>query len=191
MKTEDRGVSVAMLHEMFTLDAETGVIRWKVRPLHHFRASATRTQQHAANQTNSRYAGKVAFGSRHQLGYLRTELDGKLWQAHRVAFALFHGRFPEGDIDHINGNPSDNRPVNLREVTHAENMRNQRLRTNNKSGRVGVYVRKDSGKWAAQIRVEGRNIALGLHDEHQAAIAARAAAEKQYGYHPNHGRKSA
>lgn len=191
MKTVERGISIETLKEMFSLDPVTGVIHWKERPIHHFRASATRTQQHAANRTNAQHAGKVAFTSRHQLGYLRAEIGGKLWQAHRVVFALFHGRYPEGDIDHINGNPADNRPVNLREVTHAENMRNQRLRMNNKSGRVGVHRHNQSGKWAAAIRVNGKHLSLGLHDSQDAAIAARAIAERQHGYHPNHGRKPA
>ena len=191
MKTTERGMSIEMLREMFDLDADTGLLRWKHRPLHHFKATATRSREHIANKINSQHAGKQAFTSRHQLGYLRAELGGKLFQAHRVAFALFHGHWPDGDIDHINGDPSDNRPVNLRDVPHVENMRNQALRSDNRSGRVGVYLHKQSGKWAAAIRVDGRVQNLGLHLDRASADAARAKAERQHGYHQNHGRKTA
>lgn len=191
MKLQERGISIELLHEMFKLDAESGVIRWKSRPAGHFKPGPSRSAEQIANKINSQHAGTVAFTSRHQRGYLRAELGGKLFQAHRVAFALFHGRWPESTVDHINGDPSDNRPANLRDVTHAENMRNQALRTDNKSGRVGVYAHKQSGKWAAAIRKDARVISLGLHETREAAIAARAAADRTYGYHPNHGRKAA
>lgn len=184
------GISIEMLIEMFELDADTGVIRWKHRPEHHFRTTAARTASHSANRFNSQLAGKVAFTSRHQRGYLRAEIGNKLFQAHRVAFALFYGHWPAGVIDHINGDPSDNRICNLRSVEQAENMKNQALRVNNSSGRVGVRAHKVTGKWHAAIKVNGKNKHLGVFSSHAEASAARSAAESKYGYHQNHGRKT-
>lgn len=186
----ERGISIEMLIEMFELDADTGVIRWKHRPEHHFRTTAARTASHSANRFNSQLAGKVAFTSRHQRGYLRAEIGNKLFQAHRVAFALFYGHWPAGVIDHINGDPSDNRICNLRSVEQAENMKNQALRVNNSSGRVGVRAHKVTGKWHAAIKVNGKNKHLGVFSSHAEASAARSAAESKYGYHQNHGRKT-
>lgn len=190
MKTVENGISVVKLGEMFDLEVSTGVLRWRERPPHHFVASASRSAETISKKINSQHAGKVAFTSRHQLGYLRAEIGGHLIQAHRVVFALVHGFWPNGSIDHINGDPSDNRPANLRDVTHAENMRNQKLKTTNVSGRVGVQVHKPSGKWQAAIRVNGKTKYLGLFKEIEAATAARHAAEVAHGFHTNHGRTS-
>lgn len=52
---------------------------------------------------------------------------------------MLFGKIPNGcQIDHINGDRSDNRPDNLRIVTHAENGRNQCLRKTNTTGKMGV-----------------------------------------------------
>jgi hypothetical protein len=191
MKTTERGMSIERLREMFDLDESTGAMRWRARPIHHFKETNSRTAEHAMNRTNSQYAGKVAFTSRHQLGYLRAELGGQLWQAHRVVFALHHGRWPDGDVDHINGDPSDNIPANLRDVPHAINMRNMRLRRNNRSGHPGVRFDESTNKWIADIRGEGKRHHLGVFDSIEPAIAARNAAEKAFLYHENHGRTAA
>lgn len=186
MKTVERGMTIGKLREMFDLDAETGTLRWRERPIHHFNETPNRTALHSMRRTNSAHAGNIAFTSKHQLGYLRAELEGKLWQGHRVVFALFHGRFPDGEIDHINGNPADNRPENLRETTHRENMRNSARRVDNKSGHPGVSPR-GRGKWRADIRAAGRRH-LGTFNSYEEAVAARKAAEKEFGFHSNHGR---
>ena len=70
-------------------------------------------------------------------------------------------------IDHINGNGLDNRRVNLRECTHRENIRNQ---VNRKT--KGVYLRKDTGKWQAQIMVDYKHISLGCYTTKKEAVEA-------------------
>nr|WP_175479900.1 HNH endonuclease signature motif containing protein [Paracoccus homiensis] len=109
-------------------------------------------------------------------------------QAHRVAWAVIHGRWPNGEIDHINGDRSDNRLANLREVTKRENHRNMAIRSDNTSGVTGVYWAREKGKWAAYIKAD-KMVALGRYDTFAEAVAARRAAEKVLGYHPNHGRR--
>jgi hypothetical protein len=121
-------------------------------------------------------AGTVA-GGPDASGHIRIRIDGRLYSAHRLAFLTMTGRWPENDVDHIDGNPADNRWCNLRPATHAENARNQRTRTDNTSGVPGVGWHAASGKWQARIKVNGRFIHLGLFVELEDAVAARRAAE--------------
>lgn len=120
-------------------------------------------------------------------GYRIVYAGNRILKAHRVAWYLVHGEWPKA-IDHINGDPGDNRLDNLRIAGQAENMRNASLYSNNKSGVPGVRWRADKGRWVASIKVDGRHISLGSHLEFDAAVAARKNAETKYGFHPNHGR---
>jgi HNH endonuclease len=139
---------------------------------------------------NSRFAGREA-GCVHDR-YTRISLDRRSFSAHRIAWLYITGEYPVGEIDHINGDHHDNRAVNLRDVTHSDNQRNAPLRSTNRSGVVGVYQIRSSGKWCAQIRDHDGVIKhLGNFDNLNDAAAARKSAERRYGYHPNHGRKAA
>jgi hypothetical protein len=101
---------------------------------------------------------------------------GVLFKAHRVAWALFHGRWPEGVIDHINGNTFDNRLTNLRDITQQQNTFNSGPSKNNKCGTKGVYLRKDTSKWQAEITLNRKKISLGSHATKELAAAAYAKA---------------
>jgi hypothetical protein len=121
-------------------------------------------------------------------GYRGVRINGKLYRAHRIIWAMHTGQWPEDELDHINGDRLDNRLENLRPVSCQENMRNAKRYCNNKSGVMGVYWHKAAGKWRAQIMVNGRQIHLGYFAAKEEAIAARKAAETMYGFHENHGR---
>lgn len=139
-----------------------------------------------------RRAGKRAFTYKSARGYLVTTIrhpdGGTTLTAHRAAWALHHGEFPTGNIDHINGNRTDNRIINLRDVTNAENARNAALGKNNTSGVVGVYRHSQTGKWVSQINAFGRTVCLGSFTDFSDAVIARKAAERVLSYHENHGR---
>lgn len=92
------------------------------------------------------------------------------------------------EIDHINGDPADNRPENLRAVSHQVNQQNQRRRADNSSGVTGVYWNKSANKWQAYIRTDGRMKYLGVFDSVDDAARVRKIAENTYGFHENHGR---
>ena len=130
-------------------------------------------------------------GSDNGQGYLLIRFLGKNIRNHRLIFALYHGRWPVKDIDHINGDTKDNCIVNLREVTVAENNRNCKINDNNTSGCSGVYFNKATRKWMARIgnHSVGTYEYLGIHENLEDAIAARKEAEIRHGYHPNHGRE--
>jgi hypothetical protein len=68
-------------------------------------------------------------------------------------------------LDHINNNPLDNRIENLRAATHSQNMRNTKIRKDNKSGVKGVYWQKEKNRWKVQIWANGKQRFVGLFKE--------------------------
>ena len=61
-----------------------------------------------------------------QNGYRKLKFRGKQYLVHRIAWLLQHGSWPVGDIDHIDGNPSNNKLENLRDVPHSVNLQNRK-----------------------------------------------------------------
>lgn len=84
-------------------------------------------------------------------GYCHGTVNGRTVRAHRLAWRLYYGEWPDGDIDHINGDKTDNRIDNLRSVTHAENMRNRKIRRDNRSGVSGVHWEKSRSRWRVTV----------------------------------------
>ncbi len=76
-------------------------------------------------------------------------------------------------VDHINGDPADNRRENLRAVTTSENQQNRRKQVNNTSGYPGVRWHKSTGKWVAQVRAMGKQKHLGSFDCKREAYKVR------------------
>lgn len=122
-------------------------------------------------------------------GYMVGAVFRRNLRAHRVIWCWVHGAWPDGQVDHINGDRSDNRMQNLRVVEHKHNQRNMKLARNNTSGVTGVRLRPELGKWDARIKVDQKVHLLGLFDCMEDARRARKAAEKAHGFHPNHGRR--
>ena len=105
----------------------------------------------------------------------------KKCKAHRVAFFLHHGHYPQwpNSVDHINRDGCDNRIVNLREVTAREQSANTGLSKANTSGVKGVSFLKDKGKWRASMNIDGKKTNLGTFLTMNEAVAARLQAEKR------------
>lgn len=121
-------------------------------------------------------------------GYYQVMYRNRNYRAHRVAWLIYYGEWPLLELDHINGIRNDNRIANLREAYHSENCRNGRLRSTNSSGFKGVSWHKASGKWHAQITVDGTTRHLGLHKTAEEAHAAyRKAAAEHHGEFANFG----
>ena len=122
-------------------------------------------------------------------GYLRIGIEGGLYYSHRLAWMYVHGEFPLNHTDHKNGIKTDNRMVNIRSVTHKENLRNQKMRSTNKSGVNGVSWSKRDKKWHSAIMVNGKQISLHYSSDFFEAVCARFSADKKYGFHINHGQR--
>ena len=175
------------LSELFTYDPDTGIVRHNPdRPAESF--SAARSYKHWLTRFSGKGAGAVT-GS----GYLRAEttIGGRRYfqYNHRIALYLSGIVIPSGlCVDHIDGDPSNNRLDNLRVVTHQNNAKNQKTPSNNTSGVIGVIWVKGVGKWRARVMVEGKLLHLGYYEDKDEAIRVRKEAEVKYGFHPNHGR---
>ncbi len=149
------------LRSVLDYEPETGIFTWKVRT------------------SNSVKVGDVAGGPDGR-GYLQISVQSRLYQAHRLAWLHVNGVWPKLNIDHINRNPSDNRLVNLRDVTQKQNLQNRSKPSNNTSGYPGVVWHKRISKWQARIKHNYKHIHLGYFSILEEAIAARKAAEKLY-----------
>lgn len=175
------------LRQLLSYESETGALHWKERPASMFHAGKQTVEQNQAIW-NARFSGKPALASPDKRGYLTGHLFGRPVKAHRVIWALVYGQWPASEIDHIDGNPSNNRAENLRLVSHAINSRNLRRKKNNSTGVCGVFQRP-SGRWGAHMQVNGRNITIGTFDTIEEAAAARSEAQRDFGFHKNHGAK--
>lgn len=149
--------TASALREILDYDSGTGLFRWKAR------------RQRVV-------VGSVA-GARDDRGYTRITIGRRGFRAHRLAWLYVHGQWPDSDIDHINGQRSDNRIGNLRVCTNSENGQNRGLNANNRSGFTGVSYHRQTGKWQAHIHGGGKRHRLGEYDTAEQAAQAYAEAK--------------
>ncbi|MEX3840294.1 HNH endonuclease [Paraburkholderia sp. BR10882] len=130
-------------------------------------------------KTSRREAGDEA-GTLNKRGYRVICIEAEAYYAHRLAFLYMVGRFPNEVADHINGIKDDNRWCNLREATQSQNIINQPLRKDNKTGYK--CVRPRGKRFTAQITVNKKRIPLGIYDTaEEAGRVAQAARLHYYG----------
>lgn len=153
------------LRQRLRYDAETGKLYWR-----------------------GALGGREAFKAVHSKGYLCGFVAGTQMYAHRVVWAMCRNVWPLGQIDHIDGDPTNNRIDNLRDVPAPENQRNMRRSSANTSKVTGVYWDKRLQKWTAKLGVDNRSLHLGVFASFEDAVSARKTAERKYGFHKNHGR---
>lgn len=154
-------LTAEQLRAVLNYDKETGVF--------------TRIQ----TRQNTRWVGQAA-GSVNRIGYCYITVHGSQHLAHRLAMLYVNGKWPAEHVDHINGDPNDNRFCNLREVTHTENMQNRRrARAGSNSGLIGVHKKSRNAvkPWSASITVNRKKIHLGcfdiMKDAHTAYVKAK------------------
>lgn len=176
LKSEQREIDVNYLNELLYYNEDEGRLYWKERPY--------------SKCFNSRYANKP-FGTVGVRGYYVGSVDNRNYYEHRiiaVMFGILKDISSNFQIDHIDGNPLNNKLENLRAVTHSGNGKNQKMNINNTTGRTGVWV-TPSGKYSAEIVSEGVKYKLGTFETLEEASDARLKAEMKHGFHENHGRK--
>jgi hypothetical protein len=109
-------------------------------------------------------------------GYIAVQMAGKNLMAHRVAFYLMNVVMPSHQLDHINGDRTDNRWCNLRTATNAENKQNLSKKGTGTSGYLGVS--KFKNKWVSRIVSNGERIHLGTFTSPEEAHFAYVEAKK-------------
>jgi hypothetical protein len=140
------------LKELLTYSPETGLFYWKEK-------RGRRQTEHPA-------------GTRTHYGYNGIRVDGVTYGAHRLAILYMTGAMPENDVDHIDGDVSNDRFVNLRECTHSQNLKNMKRHADNSSGFKGVYTATKGRSWFAQIHSDGTLHYLGSFPNRDEAAAA-------------------
>jgi hypothetical protein len=144
------------LYEILSYDQETGVFKWK------------------QSRPPRGVAGDVAgwMGRKYWL----ISIGAKTYYAHRIAWAMAHGKWPLDQIDHINHIKTDNSIANLREANSRQNGENKvKAQVNNKScGLLGVSWDKRRGVWVSGIQANKKRIRIGDFsnpmDAHQAYL---------------------
>lgn len=168
-----------ILRQLLDYNRETGAFIWKVR----------HESCHADRVFNIRFSGREALTSTGANGYRRGSIKCADVYAHRVAWAMETGKWPDGQIDHIDGNRTNNTFSNLREVDRAENAKNSGLRATKLSGLPKGVFRNPSGSanpYKAQIVVSGRAIHLGTFKTPSLAQKAYADATVRFGFSMRH-----
>lgn len=167
MPTKEELVPVARLRELLSYDPETGIVRWKVR------ASTKRMPGDEAGCAYSHHGNryrKIGIG---RLGSFET---------HRAAWAMTYGQWPDGEIDHINGDGLDNRLCNLRLTDRRQNRCNSKKPVTNTSGYKGVSWCKRKKRWHVAIKRNYKNYNIGYFDDvHEAGAAYQRAALRLHG----------
>lgn len=146
------------VRELLHYDSETGLFTWRV-----------------CRKGNIKI-GDVA-GYRAADGRLTITINSTRYLAYRLAWLYVHGRWPDKNIDHIDGNPSNDKFDNLREANASQNAQNLSSTKRNKHGFVGVSWDGHRNKWCAQIVVNRKNIRLGRFCTPELAHAAYCAAK--------------
>jgi len=160
-----------LLKKELHYDKTTGIFTWL-----HTKSGVTRKDRLAGSPSKT---------------HISITVYRKRYLAHRLAWLYTYGTFPDGQIDHIDGNGNNNSISNLRVVDTLENAKNQKIAKNNKHGTIGIYKNNGRGKdWKASITVNGKFTHLGYFDTKEEAIAAREEAEVKYMFHENHGKRS-
>jgi len=145
--------SIEDIKKHLSYDPETGVFRWKIR------------------RKGRRFDAPV--GHLNAGGYLVARISGIDYYLHRIAMAFSYGEWPPSHTDHVNGDKSDNRLVNLRAVTPSVNGQNRRgAKKNNKHGLIGVSYFKQTGRYSAQIHINRKKIHLGYYATAELANSA-------------------
>lgn len=163
-------------------DLKQGILTYRPRPFSDFEGMKRGDVLHKS--WNTRFAGKQ-WGSLAKSGHRKGNFDGVELYSHHVVWMFATGEWPQFHVNHIDGDPANNKPSNLRLAEQGIVNKNQSMHRDNTSGVSGVHLRSDDNRWV--VRIGARYI--GRFTTRAEAIEARDEAERVYGYHKNHGKR--
>ena len=172
--------------DLIEYDPNTGVFTWLPKP----------DSDPDANRFNSFKAGTTAGHQVHKSDGRRSRISIEFYRkdagrvvvgAHRLAWHIMTEDEPPSVIDHFDGDPFNNSWANLRDGRGSVNPKNCKLRRDSSSGVGGVSYRKDTGKWRAQLNIDGKREALGTFSTKEDAMLAVDNAKAENGYTARHG----
>jgi len=129
------------LRSILDLEENTGILRWK--------------KKIAKKVVVGEEAGRTI-----QHGYKTVQVNKIRLLSHHIVFAFMHNRWPT-EVDHINNDPSDNRPCNLREATRSQNNWNMRKPVHNTSGIKGVFRQRKGKTWTVRLKIRSKLYRVG------------------------------
>ena len=179
-------ITPELCRQLLRYEPETGKLYWRERDPSFF------ADQRSCRSWNSKFAGREALTARclDKRGRL-SRLIGQILEcpmkAHRVAWAIYYGAWPTAEVDHVDGDPSNNRIANLRDVSHQDNTRNTARPSDNTSGAQGVGWNPRTRKWTARVGIHGRVHYIGEYGTVEEASEARRVMLPSLGFHENHG----
>lgn len=169
--------SVEQIKAMLAYDPDSGIFRWLCRP-------------ECPPAWNGKHAGKIAGSviNIHEKGWrsIHICINRKYFYAHRLAWKIMTGAEPPFEIDHRDGDGTNNRWGNLRDGTNI-NSKNKSMLKNNTSGYTGVSWHKQKSKWTGRIKIGDKYKSLGLFESKEEAAKAVATARDLSGYDKRHG----
>ena len=155
----DQNVTAERARELLAYNKETGLLSWRF-------------------SDRNRRSGEIAGRACKSKGGVTVGIDGRQYRAHRIAWLIETGSMPRGVVDHVNGDWSDNRFANLRDVDQSTNMENLRAATSkSKSGVLGIQ--KNGSGWCSLIQVKGKRRYLGTFPTKEEAHSAYLTAKRE------------
>ena len=174
--------SPELLRKLLRYEPETGKLFWEKRNVGMFYALTEKIAVRNCATWNAKFYGKEALCAITDKGYMRGRLLGVLFMAHRVVWAINELEWPMDEIDHKDGNRSNNVILNLRPANRAQNCANVKSLSGSSSIYLGVYKSSSGTRWCASIRSGSIRKHLGSYNtEKEAAIAYDAAAKIYHG----------
>lgn len=183
------GLGTKNIKNYYIVEGNIVKIQFRYKSNHYYTVVDTDIFKSQIKQYNVKWYGHnrrgniyVTARNKYSDGYCHEFVRTPQFDLHRLVLGYPNVDKEGYEIDHINQNTLDNRLLNLRVVSHAENMKNKKVYSNNSSGVVGVdfYDRNKYKKWMVSITVNGEKIHIGYFREKEKAIEARLNAEKEY-----------
>lgn len=172
-------VTSSHIKELLNYDPDTGIFIWHTRPVRKY-------YKNFDISWNRKFANKKA-GSKNRFkldktDYLRIDIYDRHYAAHRLAWLYMTGKWPNGAIDHRDGNGLNNKWNNLRLANAVQNGGNRKINENNTSGYKGVSFDKSRGLYRAVIKTDGKTKHIGRYvTPEEAHIAYMVAAKRYFG----------